>query len=95
MRKVSSSQKAGTGVIRVVHVITSLNFGGIQKYIEVLARNTKYSCWEHHFCAIGGQGGAVAGSLASMGSRVVCLDRPTRIPSTSATCALYTGYFKN
>ncbi|WP_074471260.1 glycosyltransferase [Thiohalorhabdus denitrificans] len=68
--------------------MTSLDFGGVEKHIELLADEVEGSEHVHCFCAIG-QGGFVSDRLEARGSPVCCLEKPERIPSLGAVLALY------
>ena len=76
------------------HIVTSFDFGGVERHLQVVGRNASYSRWKHFFCAIG-QGGAVADTLQSMGSPVVCLNKSTRIPSIGTIWTLYRLFRRN
>lgn len=71
----------------VVHVLTSLDFGGVEKRMEMLAEASGDGSMNHRFIAIN-QGGAAAAALAEMGIQVDCLQRSPVIPSVSAFLAL-------
>ncbi len=64
--------------IRVVHLITSLNFGGVEKHIEIIARHSKKLQVRPFFCAIAG-GGETEKLLKDIGSEVLCLRLNSRI----------------
>ncbi|TBW08952.1 glycosyltransferase [Azotobacter chroococcum] len=71
----------------VLHLLTSLNFGGVEKRMEILAEQP-LGDMQHLFCAIGG-GGAAERRLKALGIPVQCLQQPTRIPSPAAILALF------
>lgn len=77
----------------VVHVLTSLDFGGVEKRMEILADASRNGTMNHRFVAIQ-SGGSVANTLAGLGVQVDCLHKPASIPSLTAFIALY-RYFKN
>lgn len=70
----------------VIHLLTSLDFGGVEKRMELLAEQTAGEM-QHFFCAIGG-GGAAERHLQALGAPVRCLQQPARIPSPAAILAL-------
>lgn len=66
----------------VLHVLTALDFGGVERRMEMLAEATADgSRYEHRFCALGG-GGAASAFISGAGCRVDCLAMPVKIPST-------------
>lgn len=72
----------------VIHVVTSLNFGGVERHMEVIAGALQHATMKHVFVAIGG-GGAAAEKMLSMGVEIICLDRSSGIPSWAAFSALF------
>jgi glycosyltransferase involved in cell wall biosynthesis len=70
----------------VLHLLTSLDFGGVEKRMEILAEQPTGDM-QHLFCAIGG-GGAAERRLKALGAPVQCLRQPARIPSPAAILAL-------
>lgn len=64
----------------VVHVLTSLDFGGVEKHMEILSRCAGSNGREHRFCAIG-KGGAAANRIKAMSAQVECLGQSTATPS--------------
>jgi len=75
----------------VIHLITTLDFGGVEKHMEVIASSLDKSSFEHIFVAIGA-GGATEERLKALGARVYCLNLPTRIPSISSISALFSFF---
>lgn len=71
----------------VMHLVTSLDFGGVESHMLTLARHAPAQPERLLFCAIGG-GGAVAGQLRRAGAEVLCLDLGTRLPALPAIWAL-------
>lgn len=67
----------------VIHVVTSLDFGGVEKRMEILARSAGSSVRKHCFCAIGG-GGAAERRISALKRPVNCLGQSTAIPSFGA-----------
>lgn len=66
--------------MKVVKIINSLHFGGIEKVFEIVARYYEGDKQDLVFVAIGA-GGATAAAIREMGYKVVVLDRVTRIPN--------------
>mgnify|MGYP006189006297 CR=1 FL=1 len=77
-----------SGPPQVVHVATSLDFGGVETHLATIGETRAQAAFEPVFCAISG-GGAAADALRASGARVVCLDAPARIPSPAAIYALW------
>jgi len=77
----------------VIHVVTSLGFGGVEKRMENIARASKESMLRHRFCAVG-PGGSTEKALLATGAQVDCLDKPTAIPSSGAVLNLYRYFGK-
>ncbi|GAB3374837.1 glycosyltransferase family protein [Azotobacter armeniacus] len=71
----------------VIHLLTSLNYGGVEKRMEILAEQPEAEM-QHLFCAIG-DGGAAERHLKTLGVPVHCLHQPVRIPSQAAILALF------
>lgn len=71
----------------VIHVVTSLDFGGVERHMEVIAGVLDHAQLRHMFVALG-SGGAVESKLRSLGADVRCLGQKTSIPSLSALQAL-------
>jgi len=80
------------GSRRVIHVLTSLDFGGVEKHMEILARAAGRGCREHRFCAIG-EGGAAEKRIKAMSAQVECLRQSTAIPSIKSIWKLV-GIFR-
>lgn len=71
----------------VIHVVASLDFGGVEKHMEILARSADSSARRQRFCAIGG-GGAVERRIKALRQPVECLGQSTGIPSFRAISQL-------
>lgn len=71
-----------------LHILTHLDFGGVESRMRVVAVHAGKSVRRHAFCAIG-QGGAVMRDIAALGLRVDALGQRVTIPSLAATRALY------
>ena len=72
----------------VIHVVASLNFGGVEKRMEMLARSAALGAWQHRFCAIG-NGGAAEKRIKDMGAPVDCLGVSVAIPSIRSIWLLF------
>ena len=71
----------------VIHVVTSLDFGGVERHMEVIASVLDHAQQRHMFVALG-RGGAVESTLRGLGADVRCLGQQTSIPSLGALKAL-------
>ncbi len=71
----------------VLHVLTALDFGGVESQMRLIAANAALSRHTHAFCAIAG-GGAVLEALRSLGAEAAALGRRAGIPSRPAILAL-------
>ncbi len=80
----AASQNRG----RVLHVLTALDYGGVESQMRLIAANASSSGWDRAFCAIG-PGGASLAALHAMGVEACALGRPVRIPSVRALWALW------
>ncbi len=76
----------------VVNVVTSLDFGGVESQIQLIARNVNLSKFNHAFCAIG-NGGSTQKTLKNLGMQADVLGCNVKIPSISAVFTLWC-YFK-
>ncbi|MDQ3057707.1 MAG: glycosyltransferase [Pseudomonadota bacterium] len=72
----------------VVHLVTSLDFGGVESHMETLARHAAGSSMALVFHAIG-PGGAVERSMKTLGAHVVAMNLSTRLPALSSIVTLY------
>lgn len=73
----------------VLHVVESLNFGGVESHMRNIALNAHMSAFEHSISVIAG-GGAIADELIAAEFPVVVLGKRSKIPSPSAILALVT-----
>ncbi|WP_180191512.1 glycosyltransferase [Acinetobacter sp. YH01006] len=76
----------------VVNVLTSLDFGGVESRMQLIAKNTNFSKFNHAFCAIG-VGGSTQKILKTLGMQSDALGCSVKIPSISAVFTLW-RYFK-
>jgi len=67
----------------VLHLTASLNFGGVEKHFEIIARHSNSAQHQPIFCAIA-QGGATERLLLDLGHEVVCLGADAKIPNLKA-----------
>ncbi len=58
----------------VLHLTYSLDFGGVEKHLEIIAR-TGGATWHHRFCALT-RGGAAEQAIRGAGGEVAILDCP-------------------
>lgn len=71
----------------VLHVVQSLNFGGVETHMKVIGGSSGFSKYEHSFCAIS-RGGAIATEMIEEGTDVSILECNSKIPSFSAIMSL-------
>lgn len=71
----------------VLHVVTTLDFGGVESHMAMIAEAAGQGRYAHAFCALGG-GGRIEQALLRGGHDVVCLQAHVRIPSLPAFHAL-------
>lgn len=70
-----------------MHLLTSLDFGGVESRARIVHRCAPQSKFKHRFCALAG-GGATAALLEGDGARVDLLGARSRIPSPQALIRL-------
>lgn len=75
------------GARDVMHILTSLDFGGVERHMEIVARSASGQGLRHRFVALG-SGGAAEATLRRLGADVHCLRESSRIPSLGALYAL-------
>lgn len=73
---------------RVLHVLTALDFGGVESQMRLIAAHAAASAWAHDFLAIGA-GGAVQHDIRALSGRADALGAPPAIPSPRAGLALW------
>ncbi|NBE06493.1 glycosyltransferase [Paragemmobacter ruber] len=73
---------------QVLHVLTALDFGGVESQMRLIADRGAASRWPRAFLAIGG-GGAVLDALHRLGAEAGALGCAARIPSPAAAWALW------
>ena len=71
----------------VLHVVTSLNFGGVESHVGLVLERDHQSAFSHSVCALG-HGGYVEESLRELGAQVFVLRQKPRIPSLGAIVSL-------
>jgi len=72
----------------VLHVVTSLDFGGVEKHLETYARYSSPSFWRPSFVAISGLGYA-ADKIQECGFEVFSLNLEPKVPSVKAIIQLW------
>lgn len=77
----------------VIHLVTSLDFGGVERRMEVIAANMRHTSRKLIFCAIG-YGGKTEIRLKKLGAEVICLQKSVKIPSFAAMLALISLFRK-
>ena len=83
MNQLDTSSYLKEGPPLVIHVLTSFDFGGVERHMEVIASVLEYARMRHTFVALG-RGGAVELNLRALGADVQCLEENTKIPSLGA-----------
>lgn len=73
---------------RVLHVLTALDFGGVESQMRLIAAHAHASAWKHDFLAIGA-GGAVQRDIRALSGCADALGVPVAIPSPRAGLALW------
>ena len=73
---------------KVIHVVTALDFGGVESMMVLLARSEKAAIFKHHFCGLS-RGGWASQELESLGFRAHLLGLNPKIPSLRAVMSLY------
>lgn len=76
----------------VINILTSLDFGGVESRMQLIARNANLSKFNHIFCAIG-NAGSTQKTLKNLGMQADALGCNVKIPSISAVFTLW-RYFK-
>ena len=71
-----------------MHIVTSLDFGGVEKHMENIASASNNSEFRHSFVAIAGGGNSEI-KLRGLGFDVICLGETAIIPSYSAIISLF------
>lgn len=78
------------GKIKIIRLVSELNFGGVEKRLENISRVKDTNEWV--FCALG-KGGAAEEAIKKNNCRVVLLDKKYKIPNLSVLFALV-SFFK-
>lgn len=76
----------------IINVLTSLDFGGVESQMQLIAKSLNLSNFNHAFCAIG-VGGSTQINLKKWSMQADALGCNIKIPSISAVFALW-RYFK-
>lgn len=77
----------------VIHVLTSLDFGGVESHMVILAENLGYAEFQHEICAIGG-GGSSFEKIKKLKLSVCCFGKRARIPNLAAIVKLLFYFLK-
>ena len=77
----------------VIHVVTSLDFGGVERHMEIIGQVLSHVRFRVLFVAIG-HGGAAEKRLRDLGADVLCLEKKTKIPSIGALYALLKLFYR-
>lgn len=72
----------------VLHVLIALDFGGVEKHIEVIANNANHSEYDHLYCVIG-NGGRSEQYINNINNSVMVLNSKTKIPSLISIFRIY------
>ena len=75
------------GKLRVLHVVSSLDFGGVESRMVSIALGSYGSRFDHHFCAIT-RGGHAYSQITEAGSVCEVIGASSKIPSLSAFLGL-------
>jgi glycosyltransferase involved in cell wall biosynthesis len=70
----------------VVHLVTALDFGGVERHVELISRAPPIG-YAHRFCALGG-GGTTADRMRGRGANVDLLERDPAVLNLGTTLAL-------
>ena len=81
-------RSAATSPPTVIHVLTTFDFGGVERHMEVIAGALSQARFRHVFVAIG-KGGAAEHRVRALGAEVICLGLRPRIPARAALWVLY------
>lgn len=92
MNHQNNSSALGKEPPLVIHLLTSLDFGGVERHMEVIASVLNHARMRHIFVAIG-RGGAAEETLRALGAEVRYLRQKTNIPSLGAFRALLTLFW--
>lgn len=71
----------------VVHLLTSLGFGGVERRMQIIGAHQHVAMMRHIFMAIN-HGGATEQQLRALGAEVICLNKSEKIPNVSAIKSL-------
>jgi hypothetical protein len=76
-----------TDCSKILHVVQSLNFGGVESHMKIIALNAGSSIFEHHICVMS-NGGVIADELIATAKPITVLSRHSLISSLSTILAL-------
>lgn len=77
----------------VIHVVTSLDFGGVERHMEIIGHTLAHAQFRVLFVAIG-HGGAAEKRLRDFGADVLCLGKKPKIPSLGELYALLKVFWR-
>lgn len=77
----------------VMHVLTSLGFGGVERRMQTVGNYSRKTKMKHVFVSIG-RGGETEKSLREIGADVICLNKSVGIPSFGAIMSLISCFRK-
>lgn len=72
---------------KVLHLLTALDYGGVETQMLIIQQNLHHSQFRHQFCAIAG-GGNTLDAIVAAGGDAVALNKSPKIPSIKAGIAL-------
>lgn len=72
---------------RAIHVLSSLDYGGVERHMEILAEYQSHSLYTHEFIAITSEG-AAARVIRGFGCYVLCFGVASNIPNISLIAQL-------
>ena len=72
----------------VLHIVGSLDFGGVEKHLFTLSKNTDHSLFNHAFIALG-RGGYTEEQMRQVGADITVLQKKVKIPSLEVITSLY------
>ena len=79
---------------KILHLLTALDYGGVETQMLIIQQNLRHSQFRHEFCAIAG-GGTTLEAIVSAGGDAVALHKSPKIPSIQAGIALVSLIRKN
>ena len=65
---------------KVLHIVPHLDFGGVEKHMEIISSFSGYSKYKHVFLVIG-KGGTAEDKIKNNNSEVICLNLNVNVPN--------------